>query len=494
MAESNRHTDPDTSHGARPRLARGTLQVLASEGLALPTGMILAAVVARTLGPGGYGVFALAVSMTATAEWLIGALFSRATITIVGGSGERPPASAVLRWHLLVGGAAGIGFWLAAERLAGAMQEPAIKTCLRLLAFEVPLVALSGGCRSILTGHGRFGARAIAGAVRWVARLACVGTLVALGFSISGAAAGSVIAAAITLAVALLFVRPLIESGPARLPAGFWRVALPAFLLAMSLRLLDKVGLVALKSFGATTADVGWYAAAQNFSIAPGLFVISFSPLLLSTLTRLLHDGHTDDARALGRDALRLTVLGAPILAMAAGSASEVVGLVYGSGFLPAAPLATPFLAAAFSVAGISVASALLTALGRAREAGRSTWPILPVALVGYAMVVPRWGAMGAAMVTALAATIGATLSLRSVYRAWQVAPPLSSAARSMVVTIGSYVVAMAWPTPGGWWFLKVAVMVPAIGAAYLVLGEWTRDEVSRITRFVAMSVRRTDH
>ena len=65
------------------RLVGGTIQVLASESLALPVDIAIAALLARSFGAAGYGVFALALSMVAAAEWVISALLTRATIKIV---------------------------------------------------------------------------------------------------------------------------------------------------------------------------------------------------------------------------------------------------------------------------------------------------------------------------------------------------------------------------------------------------------------------------
>lgn len=469
--------------GERSNLFGGTVKVLASEGLVLPTGLILSALLARTLGPDGYGVFALAMSIAGGVEWGIGSFLSRATVATIGASDTLRTAGAVLRWYLMGGLLAGTAVWLAAAPLAGAMDEPRVRTCLTILAFEMPLVALATGCRAILTGRGLFTRRAAAGAVRWVARLAGIGLLVAFGFSLTGAIVGSVMAAAVTLIVSwVLAGRPIPATSPVRL-TGFWRVAASAFVLAMSLRLLDRLGLVALKFFGGSATDAGWYAAAQNFATAPGLFAVAFSPLLLATLTRMVSRGDHDAARSLGRDALRAVMLSVPVLVLIAGSAGEIVRLIYGASFAPAAQLAWPFLIAAAGISFIAVTSAVLTAAGHAREMSRSAWPILPTALIGYALVVPRAGAAGAAIVTCAATILGATLLLVSTRMLWRIAPPVSSCIRALGVAVAAYLLAVWWPTPGLWWFVKAIVGAAAIGGAYVVLGEVTKPERAFLLR-----------
>jgi O-antigen/teichoic acid export membrane protein len=476
------------------RLVGGTIQVLASESLALPVGIAIAALLARSFGAAGYGVFALALSMVAAAEWVISALLTRATIKIVGETGAwRSIASVALRWHLLAGIAAAAPLWLAAGPLSSALHEPRLRSCLAWLALEIPFVATSTGCRSILVARGRFHDRAVAGAVRWIARLAAIVIIVSLGFSIDGAAAGNVIGAAIGLVVARAYVGRLDDNGDAhrwslRAPAGFWHVAVPTFVFAMSLRLLDKLGLVALKALGGSTADIGWYAAAQNFAIAPGLLAISFSPLLLASMSQAIGAGHEEAARRLARDALRGVAAAVPFAAIAAGSAGEIVRIVYGHAFDPAARLATPFLVAAIAIAATTVSSAVLTAAGHARVAARCAWPVLPVAIAGYLVAVPRFGAMGAAVVTGTAAAVGAIVALAATRATWRVAPPIATCLRGIVISVPAYLAAASWATPGVWWFLKVCFLSAGVAAAYWALGECSSAELSAFARAVRSS------
>jgi O-antigen/teichoic acid export membrane protein len=217
---------------------------------------------------------------------------------------------------------------------------------------------------------------------------------------------------------------------------------------------------------------------------------VAFSPLLLATLTRMVRRADIDAARALGRDALRAVVLGTPVLALLAGSAGEIVRLVYGTAFDPAAHLAWPFLLAASGTAVVAVTSAVLTAAGHARAMGRAAWPILPTALLGYALVVPRSGAMGAALVTCAATLLGAGLSLLSAHLLWRVGPPMASCLRAVVVSVPAYLLATLWHAPGVWWFVKAASGIVAVALAYVLLGELTAPERHRLLQGVRRAVR----
>ena len=76
--------DPTASRETtRPHLLLGGARVFLAESLLLPTGLILAAFLARRLGPGGYGLFAVTAAVIAWIEWSLTALFSRASVRFV---------------------------------------------------------------------------------------------------------------------------------------------------------------------------------------------------------------------------------------------------------------------------------------------------------------------------------------------------------------------------------------------------------------------------
>src|SRR5262249_15922006 len=157
------------------------------------------------------------------------------------------------------------------------------------------------------------------------------------------------------LVLGFAFARiPLTQAGPAAGNRRLWSLVRPLFLLALSQRVLDRVGILALKLLGASAREAGWYAAAQNFGIAPGLFTVSFWPLRRGGLSRSVRGGDLSAGRPLVRTALRLLFGLLPFVAFGAGAAPEVVQLIYGRGYEPAARLALPLLVGALGLSAIS--------------------------------------------------------------------------------------------------------------------------------------------
>src|SRR5262245_40188050 len=469
----------------KQRLGMGTIQVLLAECLVFPLGLVVAAYVGRALGPRDYGIFAVALATGDLIEWTIVALFSRATVQVVSEAVDwHGIAAAALRLQTAIGLALGVVFFLTADAIAAVLGEPSMAWLLRVLALEQPLLAAGLTFRNVLTGRGKYQERAVSSALRLFARMVLVMALVGTGFTICGAIVGEVLSTVVWLGIVSAWARfPPLTPGPREGNRRLWELARPLFMLSLSLRALDKVGVVALKMLGASAPEAGWFAAAQNFGIAPGLFAISFAPLLLNALISAARGGNLAPGRPLVRNALRAVFGIVPFVAFGAGTAVEIVRLIYGPGYEPAARLAIPLPGCAVGMAIVSVAAAILAAADQARRVSRQVWPLTAAAIVLLAFVVPRYGAMGAAVVLGGASLLSATVVLETVRRCWGVGVPAGTVARTLLVSAITLAAGLAWPAHGVWIVVKTAVFLTGIVALLAALGEFTKEDVELAKR-----------
>jgi O-antigen/teichoic acid export membrane protein len=463
-----------------PQAAGGTVALFIAEALILPTGLILSAFLARHLGVTGYGLYTLAASFIAWIEWSLAALFARAGIKFVSEASDwRPVGSTLMRLHLAVSLAAMLLLMLLAGPIAALLGEPTLASALRLFALDIPLFCMAAAHRVILAGTGQYVARAQATSLRWLSRLALVALLVGLGLSLEGAILGSIGASAVELAVARRFARPALfrrSEFPARQLLGY---AAPLFLSALALSLFDRLDLLMLKALDGTATQAGYYGAAMNLAFVPAVAALAFSPVLLSLLSRVWREGERSRARAIGQDALRAMLWLLPPLSLGAGASSELVTLVFGGPFLPAAPLFTWLLLAGAALAVLSIATTILTAAGKPGWTFGLVGPMVALSGVGYALVIPRYGPLGAAMTTAAFAVLGATASLIAVWRLLSVRPPFMTLLRCVPVCAAAYTLAAACPTPGFWVFLKLTLLAPVSLLPMALLGEFTASDVA---------------
>ncbi len=463
---------------SKSRLLGGTTWITLAEALILPTGFITLTFLTRQLGTDGYGLFALAATIVTWIEWGLNSVFSRTTIKFVSEADDYAAIStAVVRAQLGCGANAALLVMLAAPAIAALLHEPTLTPLLRLFALEIPLVNFAQAHQNILAGMGKFGARAIATAVRWIARLLFIVLLVKAGFSISGAILGSIAAMLADLIVCRLYIQPSLwnrSTFPARSLAGY---AVPLFLAAMSMRVYAKLDLIALKAMGGTTEQAGLYAVAQNLALLGGIMSPALAPVLIATVGKLVSEEKLSEVKALSRSAMRVVLLHLPFAGLLAGAAWEIVPFLFGDPFIAAAPLFSILVFATIGTVMIAVTSAILVASHRPRWTAVLAVPLPITAIVGYALLIPQGGAFGAAMTTLLVALLGAVAGVVAVYWRWQVLPPLMTLLRCCVVGIGGAIAAKFWATSGFWLLLKLPVLGIVVVFLLWLLGEVNEED-----------------
>jgi len=456
-------------------------------GLLFPlTGIITAAFLTRRLGPEGYGLLVLSATIVGWLELSINSFFARATIKFVAEAEDwRSIGVTVSRLHFLAGVGGALLLVLLAIPLAGALNEPALASYLCLYSLHIPLIGLAHGYQNILVGIGHYKQKAVSTAAQWIARLFLIIVLVEMGLSVQGAILGSIGASLVEIAISRRYVG-LSFFGHAMLPSqNFWNVGLMLLLSGLSLNSYSSLGLIMLKTFGGTAQEAGIYGAAQNLSILPGIFSMAFGPLLFSTLSRMLSAGEGDQAREIGRTSMRMVLGLLPIAAMLSGAASEIVTLFFGQAFEAAAPLFALLIWGAVAFVMISVSMTIVTAARPPRLTLILSMPLVLLAMAGYWVMIPPFGAVGAAFVTALCSWLGAVTCVLVVYRLWSIFPPIGTLGRSVVISVLAYLLAVMWTTTGLLLLIKLSVIGVLIPLAYWVMREFSAEEIAQARLFL---------
>jgi len=462
---------------SRIRLWSGASAIFLAEALVIPTGFATAIYLTRKLGPASYGAFTLAASLVATVEWTIASMLGRAALQFLSEAADAVEAAGmVVRIHLLAGCAAALLLALAAGLLATLLGEPALRRHLLLFSLDVPIFAAAQAHRQVLVGAGAFRLGALARSARWLTRLGLIVLLVESGLSVDGAILATVAASGVELAVSRVGAKPSLRPfGP--MPGwSTLRYALPLALFALSLRLFDKLDLLMVQGLGDNLERAGVYGAAQNLASFPTLIALSISPLLLASIGQAMREGDRAAADALAHDALRVVLLLIPFASLLAGAAPGAVALLFGDAYRGAAPLAAALIFAGMAMVLFSVATAVLTAGGRAAWTLALAAPLPVLAYAGHAWWIPRVGLIGAAAVTTSCSVLGALAALFAVHRTSGVGAPLATVLRTAGIGAGAYAFGAA--APGGPklipWLAAGALLVPS---AYALLGEIDTEE-----------------
>ncbi|MCX6545215.1 MAG: oligosaccharide flippase family protein [Acidobacteria bacterium] len=414
----------------RATLAGGAW-LLVADSLFVPTALVISVFLARRLGPSQYGLFALAATVIGWVEWLVASFFSRAAIRqIAVASDWRPVGSAIVRAMLAVGVAIGALLAICAGPAGALLGDRAVVPLLYLAALSAPLAGLALSHRLVLTGLERFRARAVASSIRWIGRLVLVLVLVQVGFGVNGAVVATVAATALELVAARWFVRPSLLAADRTPWRELGRLAAPLFLAGVSVRAFERVDLLCLQAIGGRTADTGMYGAAQSLAALPGFVATAFAPVLLSSVSRLVAVGDGASAHRLSREALHCAFWLAPVAAVVAVASGEIVRLMFGQAFAAAGPILAVLSVASLANVELVLASTLLVAHDRVGTTVAIAAPLVPVAIVGHLLAIPRFGGFGAAVVTATVSWLAAGVALLVLKRVEGIGLFVSSAAR----------------------------------------------------------------
>ncbi len=465
---------------------KGTLYSFLGEALLLPTGLVTAIFLSRSLQPEGYGLFTLAVTVVTWLQWCTTSMFARTTIKFVSEAVDwRPVGTTVLQQHLLVSSIVTLTLCLFAVPIAQLMHEPTLTAYLLLFSLEIPLFALAKAHRYILTGLGRFSEQAIAGSSRWIAKLIFIVLLVKLGFSVSGAILGSVASTSVELAFSRFYIRPQLWHRSSFPIKQLWNYAIPLTLYALTMRFFEKLDVFMLKALGGSVQQVGIYGAAQNLTIIPGLFALSFTPVLLSNINRMLCEENINEAKKLSQQGMRLVLFMLPVAGMTAGAAPDIVKLTFGSQYLPTASILAVLIFGAIAQAMISVNISILIAAGKPNWTFAISAPLLTLAFISHWFLIPPMGAIGAAIVTTLVASLGACATVLAVYRVWKILPPHQTIKRTIVVCGLTYALSAFLPSPSFWLLMKLAAITFVIPLTFLMLGEFTNSEINSLISLI---------
>ena len=397
---------------ARPSLRRGSILNFADGAISLGSALLVSVLLARTLHPQGFGLYALVMSIVSFSY-----LFARAGIPgtvrryaaefdgrrdreligIVAGRGLRNASLTAVAGALLLA--------LAALPLSVLFRNPSLRSYLLIGALLlIPMVPLSA-IRALLEGLQQY---------RFLMQVNLVTSPIWLGSCVLAILIGTGIAGVLlaTLGVELLNVAALGWRAGRQVPIR-WRLALPVELkgrmqrynLALAaLILLDVIvwqrsELLFLGRFS-KAAEVSFYAVPfalteRVVDLIPGAVLGVLLPGLAFA------QASADPARfsAVFKEALRyLGLLTVPISIAGIALAPLVINLLYGKEFAPAAiVLQILLISIVFGVLGQASRSALLgmEAPGRLLRTGVLA-AALSIAL--DLILIPRWGALGAAI------------------------------------------------------------------------------------------------
>jgi PST family polysaccharide transporter len=468
------------------RLFSSAAKLFVGSFVSLPTGIITAAILSRSLGPNLYGSFAVATGIIVWIELVVSQVFTRPTIKFVAETDEWESVAGQQAWgQFLVSLSVTAIVFLSAPMLESTLNSPNLGTYLRLFSLEIPLHALSTHQGATLVGRSMSGRRGFAAAARWITRMMFIFVLVSvLGWSIEGAILANIASTAVEAVIARWAIRhaPLFRFKFSGMHFGGYFV--PLTLNAIGLELFRRFDLMIVEAYHPNGADSGYYGAAQALTFSITLIGMAITPSLLASISRLLQQDKADDAKTLVSLVYRLMICMLPFVFIIIGARFEIIRLIYGDDFLPAGAILAALALSSLGIVVLGQSIATLIADGKPNWVFAINLPLAPLALIALFILVPIGGTLVAAITTASLAWTSAIVMMIAVHRNWEMAFPAKTLIRTAILCIISYSLTSLLVVEGLLLIPMLAIVAFAILIAYGLLGEYRLGDVRRSLNF----------
>lgn len=465
LAGARKHSDYAVTD-----LARGTVLMLIARVFLLVSGFGVSIILARTLGPAGFGIYGVVISFLVWFERGVAGGIPRATATLLAQYPDQRSVIAQSTRVLLVSLMIPIFgvIWVLAPQLANYLGSESATTIIRVAALNLPAMALFFSYESMFNGLRIFGAQSMLLVAQAATKLIGVVALIFLGTTVVAAMGVHVGATLVAVAGAAYLFR----IGPAKASVGvikkMVKLALPLGLYLFALLVLMNLSLWQLKGSPQHDPDeVGIYVAGLNLTRILMMVPATVSVVLYASLIRALAQQDYALARKYTQGALRFAVvLLVPACVLLSVDAQAVMTLLFGERYSAGGPVLV-FLCVAFAM--VALLDVLLNSL---MACGSRAWSAL--LLVGLAPVlyvlntwwIPTAGGVGAAAASAVVLSIGALTSLVLVHR--RLGPPLVVKTLLRVVGAGLVVGTLSATLPAEG--LVLIVKLGLLGILYLGL------------------------
>jgi stage V sporulation protein B len=470
-------TQPKQTTSSLP--ARGTVQLLVARGCFIVSGYLISLILARGLGPVEYGVYSVIMSVLLWGEMLGNAGIPGAMTKLLPQHEHRAaPIEQTARSLLLLISLALFALcWVFAPTLARFFDIPTGTTLFRIAILDLPFNGLYFAYRGALQGHRQFRVLSFGYIIYSLTKLAGIIALQVLGISIAAALIVNVLATIGALVYLGIKVPhrgwvPVFDLVPIILHLA---LALGAYLIIS--QALLSLDLWLLKRLWHGPGEViGLYGAALNVARLPTLVPSVLSVILFASLSLALARADIALAQRYLQAAGRFTlVVLCPFCVLVAFYAEPIMTLLYSDVYAGGGVFLRLQIMAFGLMAFMDIFFHALMAINKHYQPAGILLALTPVAWLFNSILIPKFGAMGAALALVLTLLGGTVAAMLLAYRWYGPLMRLSTVARVTVATACMMLLGAHIPLVGPWLLLEFIVL---FGIYMLLL--WLLKEINR--------------
>ncbi len=442
-------------------------------------GYVIAVLLARGFGPVAYGVYGVVYSVLLASEQIVRLGIPQALTKLIGGSAssDQPALESAGVWIGFGVGLAGFAvLWVAAPWLADWLHVTNGAVLFRIAILDIPFFSLYRVLVHILSGRRDF---RVTGAVACVYALTRAGGIAILFFTNSLSIEGALIVNVAASVVGALLIVPRVGMHIFR-PVLHERrtvlvTALPITVSDIGIQCLIGIDLWLLSVLGHALAPEirGEYVAALSLARGPNILGFVLVSFLVPLIARARSTGEHAAAGRLVMGTMRfLLVLLVPACALVAANAAELMVLFFGESYRHGAILlAILIFAQGLGFTVLAALQAIVIGTGHAAQAAHRLLGALVAALVLNLVLIPAFGAVGAAIAAVLAFAISTILVGALVRRELGVLLEPRQAILALAVSLGVGLLSWRIPSSGAGLLAELAGLGIVTLAAMRLVG-----------------------
>ncbi|HXU36188.1 MAG TPA: oligosaccharide flippase family protein [Blastocatellia bacterium] len=472
---------------------RGAIYITAAKLWFMASGYGIAITLTYLLTPENYGIYKVVINAVS----IINAVIVTGTYQTVSRyiAQEEAKADSVkakaLALQVYVGGAATLAFFLLAPVVARFLNDSRLTNYLRLAS----LITLSYAFFSVYTGYfngqKRFLAQASLDAAYSTLKLTFIVAFVWMGFGVMGAVGGFALAASCVLALSALVGRGGARKGEVR-PGELFKFQSYLLLFTFVLTLLQKVDVMLIKSLSSpdpkiASENVGFYGASIDVANLTYQIIISVTFVIFPLVSRSTFEADRSRTQLYISNTLRYSIM---IMALTAtlfsANASEVLRVIYREAYQAGAGALSIVAFGMLFFGLLYVLTTIISASGHPRVSLLVGVVTLGASVVLNAVLIPRFGLVGAASATTVSMLVGVLAACAYLGKEFGALMPLWSAVRIAICAGAIYGASLLFFTSSK---LLIIAKLVALSVLYLVAliisREVGRDDLRMIRRVI---------
>ena len=421
-------------------LAKGTIYLTLSSGLFIVVGYLTNILLGRLLGPTNYGNYGVIVSLMSLINIIQTSGLTQSVAKYIAENEELTDAimRSAFTLQIIVTGIISIIFFLLSPTIAALLHDKTLTTYLQLAAFSFPLYGIYALMIDYHNGRHFFKKQALLNSIYSVTKALSVISL-GLFFQLKGVIWGFIIAPL----TSLLFGFYYPKQGQVRF--SYKKIilfSLPLIGYILFSTLMQSIDLYFVKAL-LSPESAGFYTSSQNISRILYFGTISFSAVLLPSISQSIKQKRHDDTQKIISLMLRAVILIIlPIAALIAATSNQLISFLYSPIYLPASS-SLMILVVSFSLFTLfTVICTILIAAGKPMVAFLLATIGLLLTSLFCSLFIPSLSIQGAALADMTSNSIVLCLGVGIIYRFLHIHLPIKTLIKTISISIILFILA----------------------------------------------------